>query len=774
MLSSNITELIFRLKNNDCSLKTLDFSKHTLRQDQLRELKEAVYFNSITGNVLWGEVPKNLNSRIIIREIETKLKNNILNYSIYPSPYLYGLLSLHSYYEANSGDKVKLNNIAYDNDLISWSVNKVYKNDNNGYYGVLYQNNKTCQLVLAQRGTEFLGLKAELLGNLDIATDIKGVVLNKILPPIFDTYQAVGDAVRIAKQEHQHLSFTGHSLGAWLAELSLYFSYKDFDYPVSRALTFDSPGSKEFFASVQTNIASHLTGFNVRNLDIITYLSIPNLVNSCNGHVGTVYSVTPEITQKELNIYYKEWQSSWKSYFIDADLVAPFLTVFGHSLESIINEFSSTTGLPKQYIQMLDWPCIACSYQHRDHLSDRAIDTSKNIADLTVNILLVNSLKDIPIYKLANIFLDILHNKVEVSQYLRVIKDEILPHIKEEYRSVSEQTEQSFYLKYEGHYRSTTPNSYIEPVNGASHTPNWYVEQLITHYEFFIHAPEECNLTNVVQGVSTLVGAFGTIIHPTINDKHPYGKLDFSTSKHTIDKIKQATVRLEEISEGAISKCLAVYNKPSIWKKFMERLSEKDTESITKEYIDNGGTLNLQDENGDTILNYAITNNRIPVVEMLIANGASVDIVNKDGVTIYDLAQKLSNSKILADIKQYRHIISPQNIKSIVLDEYGIYDGNESSNIFVIEPNYAGKNLGYKLVIDKFETATANKDVIDLQKFNLTGIDQIEINNATFAGKNSVRISTASQEDLVIILGASVEEVVSSVILGEHQVHQEL
>lgn len=206
----------------------------------------------------------------------------------------------------------------------------------------------------------------------------------------------------------------------------------------------------------------------------------------------------------------------------------------------------------------------------------------------------------------------------------------------------------------------------------------------------------------------------------------------------------------------------------------MERLSEKDTESITKEYIDNGGTLNLQDENGDTILNYAITNNRIPVVEMLIANGASVDIVNKDGVTIYDLAQKLSNSKILADIKQYRHINYPPNIKRIVLDEYGIHDGNELSNIFVIEPNYTGKNLGYKLVIDKFETSTLNKDVIDLQKFNRASIDQIEINNATFAGKNAVRISTPSQENLVIILGASVEEVASSVILGEHQTYQEL
>ncbi|WP_230455944.1 MULTISPECIES: lipase family protein [spotted fever group] len=47
---------------------------------------------------------------------------------------------------------------------------------------------------------------------------------------------------KYAEENNYNLSFTGHSLGVWLAELSLYFAHRDFHYPKAKAITFDSPG----------------------------------------------------------------------------------------------------------------------------------------------------------------------------------------------------------------------------------------------------------------------------------------------------------------------------------------------------------------------------------------------------------------------------------------------------------------------------------------------------------------------------------------------------
>lgn len=68
------------------------------------------------------------------------------------------------------------------------------------------------------------------------------------------------------------LSFTGHSLGAWLSDIlvieSCLFGYR------TSSVTFDSPGSKKFVAQMCTN--KEIT-IDVDQLDITTYLSAPNL-----------------------------------------------------------------------------------------------------------------------------------------------------------------------------------------------------------------------------------------------------------------------------------------------------------------------------------------------------------------------------------------------------------------------------------------------------------------------------------------------------------------
>ncbi|HJD53915.1 MAG TPA: hypothetical protein LFW11_00715 [Rickettsia endosymbiont of Proechinophthirus fluctus] len=40
-------------------------------------------------------------------------------------------------------------------------------------------------------------------------------------------YEATKEITKYAEENNYNLSFTGHSLGVWLAELSLYFAHRE-------------------------------------------------------------------------------------------------------------------------------------------------------------------------------------------------------------------------------------------------------------------------------------------------------------------------------------------------------------------------------------------------------------------------------------------------------------------------------------------------------------------------------------------------------------------
>ncbi|MCZ6883804.1 lipase family protein [Rickettsia helvetica] len=115
---------------------------------------------------------------------------------------------------------------------------------------------------------------------------------------------------KYAEKHNYNLSFTGYSLGAWLAELSLYFAHRDFHYPKAKAITFDSPGLAT--ENLQPQMHSHETTFDVKNLNITTYLSAPNFVNVCNPHINKAYRLFPKIipkhTGKIINILNKTYR----------------------------------------------------------------------------------------------------------------------------------------------------------------------------------------------------------------------------------------------------------------------------------------------------------------------------------------------------------------------------------------------------------------------------------------------------------------------------------
>ena len=124
--------------------------------------------------------------------------------------------------------------------------------------------------------------------------------------------------------------------------MSLFYCYISFEPKAGQidirenahAVTFESPGSYEIIEKLQSNNPDKQ--INVGQLDITAYLSYPNLVNTCNRHIGTVYSVRPEV-------------GNWAN-------VPGWHLKQVHTMNNIVTEFEQNKDkLPtRQY--MLDWP----------------------------------------------------------------------------------------------------------------------------------------------------------------------------------------------------------------------------------------------------------------------------------------------------------------------------------------------------------------------------------------------------------------------------------
>jgi hypothetical protein len=59
-------------------------------------------------------------------------------------------------------------------------------------------------------------------------------------------YIRTRECVELSNRLGYSLLFTGYSFGAWLAEQSVFFCHKDFKKRDVRAVTFESPSSKEY------------------------------------------------------------------------------------------------------------------------------------------------------------------------------------------------------------------------------------------------------------------------------------------------------------------------------------------------------------------------------------------------------------------------------------------------------------------------------------------------------------------------------------------------
>ena len=113
---------------------------------------------------------------------------------------------------------------------------------------------------------------------------------------------------------------------------------------------------------------------------------------------------------------------------------------------------------------------------------------------------------------MSNMIIDLIQGKIDLSQYLSVIKNEILPLIKQEENFDGDKHEKSFYSKFEAHFDWKIPNPYLQPLKGMQTSPDWHLSQLAIAHSYFSSPTTSCGITNISQYTVRFV-TFATILN---------------------------------------------------------------------------------------------------------------------------------------------------------------------------------------------------------------------------------------------------------------------
>lgn len=236
---------------------------------------------------------------------------------------------LHMYYSVevynNDGGKVEP----------GWQLIKTHPEENS-YFGAAYKNPTQKHIIIAHRGTEKT-LK-DWLADFDM-------ISRRLNEQQINAWDFAKEIIEGHGSLYTY-SFTGHSLGGWLAETCLLKYQDEFvkgkGYPDAFSVTLDDPGGKELLEALQPRTD---TGYQIAvdRLDRTNYVSRPHTINTALGREGsTTYALVPDI----------EGSQSW--------LMRNTLlyTAKMHSSNRLLEEFDKNTGLPKECYRIIDWPRV--------------------------------------------------------------------------------------------------------------------------------------------------------------------------------------------------------------------------------------------------------------------------------------------------------------------------------------------------------------------------------------------------------------------------------
>ncbi|MDR0329725.1 MAG: hypothetical protein LBH99_03575 [Rickettsia sp.] len=427
----------------------------------------------------------------------------------HPTDFIHGLLSSHVYTNSKEGEIVRFSTSAnktstkydsadYNALLTDWHVHRIYGDTTKpiNYYGVLYVNDSAKQAVLAYRGVDVIASLKGKHGSLKAACKM----LNKeIGSQQQGVHISTKDAVDIVHIKGYNLSLTGHALGGWLAEIGLYFCHKDFSCDIRdniKSVTFDSPGTAGQIKSYKSSIENSDTNDISASLNTVTYLSAPNLINICHGHIGKVYRLFLEIPPIESAEYVRGLLSHLPKFVAEKQIyIDALLATRGDNLDLMLATFDSTTGKPNpsKYREVLDWPSIQYSSNPIDYGSKAVKVAVKvglqaagvpNFIAYPIALIAqgVSKLTPTTTYgSLTKAIVSFLTNDNKLDQLFEAYKRLDITKPDLGYPALEKQLDgEGFYLKYKGHYRVDTdevnPNKASVPLQDG--TLEWYLMKL--------------------------------------------------------------------------------------------------------------------------------------------------------------------------------------------------------------------------------------------------------------------------------------------------------
>lgn len=248
----------------------------------------------------------------------------------------------------------------------------------NGYFGAAYWHPEHQQVVIAHRGTDSVS---------GFVTDTKGIYFNNYVDQMSSASTFANQVVAVLQEIEQEngVSFelfsTGHSLGGQLAQIATfttkYLEEKDGIFlkrvtteehePLGsntvrgshdvrdsyhpHTVVFDSPGCKDMLSQMTDKLDVRLKGrsIDLQHLDITSYLSAPNCINTCNSHLGTVYRIFIDL-----------------SHMGSLEKHTPLYNLATHKIDKIVEAFDPETGQvltddegKLKIREVVDWPVSA-------------------------------------------------------------------------------------------------------------------------------------------------------------------------------------------------------------------------------------------------------------------------------------------------------------------------------------------------------------------------------------------------------------------------------
>jgi ankyrin repeat protein len=355
-----------------------------------------------------------INEKLVesLKIVESQSVDNKLKLEAYPDNHVLAQFALWAY-EKNYDELTKNLSNCWAS---GWELLVTASSESNKYYGVAYLHPERQQVVIAHKGTD---------SSSDLWADFEGIIQNKHTSQINSaaTFAEIIRSIlhklnsdsnkekRKEKKKSLQLSFTGHSLGGWLAQITTFTvrylietngylqkSKEPKSCYYAHTVVFESPGCEDMLDDLDTAFDVRYTGHSIslNDLDITSYLSAPNLVNAVNKHVGILYRIfvfpleaKEEVEEKEI-VKFKSSDKSHceisrirhfkilnKIYDITKGIASKindkavslllktpfFYTYLTHKMDNIMNVFAShaDTTIGKRYQELeevIDWPVI--------------------------------------------------------------------------------------------------------------------------------------------------------------------------------------------------------------------------------------------------------------------------------------------------------------------------------------------------------------------------------------------------------------------------------